>query len=175
MTTSDVLCHRCRTRPRAAGQRWCRECRTDAQRDRRERLRARAATSGGEITPVTAEPPERAPHDVDAGLSSTAAVLQRAALEGPDDELAPDVPIETHIIVPDAEPAELNGAPATRPPDDVAIAAALARLRDAEAAYERARARDWRCSPGAPAIVLQPLAEAVRQARAACRQLGVPT
>jgi hypothetical protein len=54
-----------------------------------------------------------------------------------------------------------------------AVIAALARLRHAEHEYERARARDWRRSVVSPAMVLQPLADAVLRARMECRRIGV--
>jgi len=55
-----------------------------------------------------------------------------------------------------------------------AISEALGRLRDAEADYERARARDWRRSLVAPSLILPPLLEAVQRARLECQRLGLP-
>src|SRR5262245_2447231 len=40
------VCNRCRREPRIRGQRWCRQCRTAAQRDRRARMRVEGRQEG---------------------------------------------------------------------------------------------------------------------------------
>ena len=40
------VCNRCQQEPRIPGQRWCRACRTSAQRERRARMRAEGREQG---------------------------------------------------------------------------------------------------------------------------------
>src|SRR5919198_3252156 len=58
--TSQTLCTRCRLAPRLAGQRWCRQCLTAAQRDRR--ATQRAAQIDDATVPVTPAAIQAMPH-----------------------------------------------------------------------------------------------------------------
>jgi hypothetical protein len=63
--------------------------------------------------------------------------------------------------------------PYSRAPADAA-AQALDRYRCAQATLDRVtRLTDWRQSAVAPAVILQPLVDAVTRARADCLALGV--
>jgi len=70
-------------------------------------------------------------------------------------------------------PDERAASPSTTVLPSAAIAAALARLGNAENQYKQARARDWRRSVVSPGAVLPPLFDAVLRARMECRRLGV--
>jgi hypothetical protein len=145
-------CSRCHQQARLPGQRWCRRCRTFAQRDRRARLRAKGHEQG----------PAEVPSSELLPSSGRLAVLGSAS----------PVPAGGKAVA-RSEPAHALAADRSTPVLQDATAAALARLRDSENEYERARRRDWRRSAVAPAIFLQPLADAVLRARMECRRLGV--
>src|SRR5262249_28101821 len=74
-------CSRCHREPRLAGQRWCRPCRTFAQRDRRARLRAKDLEQGSAV--VNASEVVARPSEVDGGPDvGSSSVAPAASPEG---------------------------------------------------------------------------------------------
>lgn len=140
--TTPRPCTRCRECPRLPGQRWCRACLTEAQRNRRARVRAT-----GQSVEIT-EP----------------ATAQRSV----DPAREPVTHLDTW------QSGELQGA-VTHPVSASPAADALERYSRAKAELDRvSRETDWRRSRYTPGQILTPLAEAVTQAEAECRRLGVP-
>jgi hypothetical protein len=144
------LWNRCRQEPRIRGQRWCRPCRTSAQRDRRARLR------------VEGREQDKAVGVLYSGLAPEAVKQNRR-----------DTPVVGKGMARQERPDELAASRSTAVLPPAAIKA-LARLRHAENEYEEARGRDWRRSVVSPGTVLPPLLHAVLRARMECRRLGVP-
>jgi transposase len=145
------LCSRCREAPRVRGQRWCRGCRTSAQRGRHARVRGQGHEYGAAVVP---------PWPLGLGASWASGHASGSPRE------IPDV----------SERRRHRGRPTPPWPRAIlqpTLAEALARLRGAEDAYERARKLDWRRSLVAPGVVLQPLANEVLRARAEYRRIGV--
>jgi hypothetical protein len=162
LTTDEVPagerpCSRCGERPRLDGQRWCRDCLSAAQRDRRAARRAPGLAVNGTMPPPSPS-------------------------VGPEADESRDPlcrPSGAPRVVPEAQHARRASTGDQPAIGDVghspdATAAAVERYQRARTELDRVtRFTDWRRSCYSPSVVLTPFVDTVTRAQAECRRLGV--
>jgi hypothetical protein len=152
--TSQTLCTRCRLVPRLTGQRWCRQCLTAAQRDRR--AAQRAARSEAVSMPVTP-----------AVLQAIPLITQASAPVRPEAEQGLTEALQVPLSPGAAPPAGLSVG-VTHAQRQALLAYCIAVQE-----YEARRRIDRGWMPMDRSTVLVPLWQKVKAAQRRCHALGV--
>ena len=153
MSTPPLLCSRCQSAPRLPRQRWCRQCLTSAQRQRRSTAR-QAAQAGDATASVTP-----------AALQALAPMTQ-----------APVRPEAKQVCTDTCQPAlspAVGQAAGVSAGVTQAQRQALLAYRTAVQEYEARRQIDRGWMPMDRSTVLVPLWQKVEEAKRRCRVLGV--